>query len=134
MKGFRFIIRGKLLNKGRDLKMLTVNDLVEKLELKVVTTEAPLDRPVAGGYASDLLSCAMNKAKKDYAWITLQSHMNVVAVASLLGLACIIITENGVPDSDTLIRAEKEKVPLLVTAKTTYTVAGELYTLGITGD
>jgi serine kinase of HPr protein (carbohydrate metabolism regulator) len=114
--------------------MLTVKDLVDKLELKVATQEVSLERTVSGGYASDLLSCAMNKAKKDYAWITLQSHMNVIAVASLLGLSCIIITENGVPDSDTLLRAEKEKVPLLISAKTTYSVVGELYALGVLGD
>jgi hypothetical protein len=79
-------------------------------------------RQVAGGYASDLLSCAMKGAKKDSIWVTLQSHLNVVAVASLLGLAGVIITEGNDPDQETLTRAENEGVVLMVTPKTTFAV------------
>lgn len=83
------------------------------------------------GYASDLLSCAMSRAKKDYIWVTLQSHANVVAVASLLDLAAVVITEGNRPDEETVARAEGEGVCLLLTPKTTFTIVGELTALGV---
>jgi len=90
-----------------------------------------LTRPVAAGYASDLLSCAMSRAKKDYIWVTLQAHVNVVAVASLLGLSGVIITEGNLPDPDTIARAESEGVVLLLTPKPTFAVVSELAALGV---
>jgi predicted transcriptional regulator len=55
-------------------------------------------------------------------------------VASLLNLAGVIITEGNRPDQETIARADEERITLLVTPKTTYTVVGELTLLGIRGD
>ena len=78
--------------------MTFLKEIIEKLNLQAVSSAGLADRSVAGGYAADLLSCAMKSAKKDYLWVTLQSHLNVVAVASLLDLAGVIITEGNRPD------------------------------------
>jgi hypothetical protein len=114
--------------------MISLKRIVEKLNLEPLSSASEGDRPVAGGYASDLLSCAMKGAQKDYLWVTLQSHLNIVAVASLANLAAVIITEGNRPDSETISRAEKEGVVLLVTPKTTFTTVGELTLLGVRGD
>ncbi len=114
--------------------MISVKEIVEKMRLEAVSSGRSLDRPVVGGYASDLLSCVMKSAKKDYLWITLQSHVNVVAVASLIGLAAVIMTEGNRPDQETLNRAESEGVVLLLTPRTTYSVVGDLHDLGIKGN
>ncbi len=114
--------------------MTSLEEIIEKLGLETVSSVRLTNRPVAGGYAADLLSCAMKGAKKDYLWVTLQSHLNVVAVASLLNLAGVIITEGNRPDPETLARAEEEKVPLILTPKTTFTVVGELTLLGVRGE
>jgi len=112
----------------------SLKEIIEKLGLEAVSSVRLTNRPVAGGYAADLLSCAMKSAKKDYLWVTLQSHLNVVAVASLLSLAGVIVTEGNRPDPETIARAEVEKIPLIVTPKTTFTVVGELTLLGVRGD
>ena len=114
--------------------MTSLKEITEKLSLEVVSSNGLTDRWVAGGYAADLLSCAMKSARKDYLWVTLQAHLNVVAVASLLNLAGVIITEGNRPDHETIARAEKEGVILLVTPKTTFTVSGDLTLLGVKGD
>ncbi|HEY3282524.1 MAG TPA: DRTGG domain-containing protein [Armatimonadota bacterium] len=111
--------------------MVTLRDVVRKLELEVLTGEGLLDRPVSSGYAADLLSCVIARAKSGGVWVTLQSHANVVAVASLLGLAGVIVTEDGRPDDDILARAESEGVVLLGTPSTTFTVVGSLTALGV---
>ncbi len=114
--------------------MTSLEEIVKKLGLEAVSSVPMANRAVTGGYAADLLSCAMKGAKKDYLWVTLQSHLNVVAVASLLNLAGVIVTEGHRPDPETIARAEQEKVPLIVTPKTTFTVVGELTSLGVRGE
>ncbi len=114
--------------------MIGLSTVIEKLELEAVSSLDQVDRPVDGGYASDLLSCAMRGGKKDFLWVTLQSHLNVVAVASLLNLAGVIITEGNRPAPETIAQAEKEKVILLLTPHNTFFVVGQLNLLGINGE
>ena len=51
------------------------------------------DREICGVYIGDLLSWVMGRAKADDAWITIMSNINIVAVASLADVACIILAE-----------------------------------------
>jgi BioD-like phosphotransacetylase family protein len=61
----------------------------------------------------------------------MQSHTNVVAVASLVNLAGVIITEGTRPEPSTLEKANQEGIPILATPLTTYGVVGRLYELGV---
>ena len=110
---------------------MTVEELVPALGLKLIAGEPSLQREVTGGYASDLLSCVMARARAGNVWVTLQAHVNVVAVASLLDLAAVIITEGVEPDVATRQRAEAEGVILLSTPQTTFAVISELARLGV---
>ncbi len=92
-----------------------------------------LSREVAGGYASDLLSDVMARAEKDCLWVTLQIHQNIVAVAVLKDLAGIVIVNGREPEQETLEKAEKEGVPILVTPHSTFEIVGRLYQLGLRG-
>jgi len=109
-----------------------VQELVESLDLRVISP-GDLQREVQGGYASDLLSCVMAKAKAGTVWLTLQAHPNVVAVASLLDLAAVILTEGVEPDLETAERARENRVALLGSPETTFTVAGRMSGLGVAG-
>ncbi|MBC7345221.1 MAG: serine kinase [Clostridia bacterium] len=108
---------------------MTVRELAAVLSLEVKTASAGLDRTVTGGYCCDLLSYVMAKAPRGGVWITVQTHENIVAVAVLVELAAIIITEGKHPDPTTLARAEQEKIPLLLTSMSSFEVAGKLYRL-----
>ena len=112
---------------------MTLGQIVEKLSLAVVAVPEGLDREVTGGYASDLLSCVMARARQGNLWITLQAHPNIVAVASLLNLAGIVVTEGMTPNSETIEKAVSEKIPIMTTPLTTFTVVGRLAALGVQG-
>ncbi|MFH0787505.1 MAG: DRTGG domain-containing protein [Pseudomonadota bacterium] len=114
--------------------MISLKTVIEKLNLEPISSIKGVNRPVEGGYASDLLSCVMRGTKKDFLWVTLQSHVNVVAVASLLNLAGVIITEGNRPAPETIAQAEKEEVILLLTPLNTFSVVGQLNALGISGE
>ncbi len=70
---------------------MKLNDLVNELSLEVKTCKDGLANEVLGAYVSDLLSDVMGNSKKGDVWITLQIHLNIVAVAGHAGLAGIII-------------------------------------------
>jgi predicted transcriptional regulator len=112
---------------------MNLDEVVTALHLEVAAAADTLDREITGGYASDLLSCVMARAQAGNVWVTLQSHPNIVAVASLLNLAGIIVTE-GVPlDPATIERADEEHIPILATPLTTFTVVSKLAALGVQG-
>ncbi len=110
---------------------LTVSDLVHALNASVVAGTNSLDRPVSGGYVSDLLSCVMAGAVQGNAWVTLQAHLNVVAVASLLELACVIITEGATPDEAMIKKADEEHIPLLLIPCRSFAAVKTLVELGV---
>ena len=112
---------------------MKLEEVCRTLSLTVRTAKGRLEREVTGGYASDLLSCVMARAQTGNIWITLQAHPNIVAVASLLNLAGVIITEGVEPDEATQTKAEEEGVPLLMTPLTTFAVVAGLTGLGIRG-
>ncbi len=113
---------------------MIVNEIVEALGLTVAAGAQGLEREITGGYAADLLSCVMAGAAAGNLWVTLQAHPNIVAVADLLGLAGVIITEGAAPEPMTVSRAEERGVPILLAQETTYTVVARLAERGISGN
>ena len=108
-------------------------EISQELSLKVQAAAGEQNREVTGGYASDLLSCVMAKAQAGNVWVTIQGHPNIVAVASLIDLAAIIVAEGMTIDETTLQKAEEEEIPILSTSLTTYTIVGELVKMGVSG-
>lgn len=109
---------------------MIVKELVQKLSLQTVVG-ADLEREVSGGYVSDLLSHVMANGKENNVWVTLQSHQNIVAVASLLNFSAIIVACGVKPEANTIEKAEKEQINLLTTDEEIYDISGKLYTLGV---
>ncbi len=111
---------------------MTLADIIQQLEL------TPLTRPQdygalapTAGYASDLLSCVMAAAPRGGIWVTLQAHTNIVAVAALLDLCAVIVTEGAEPDPSTIEKANEEGVILLSTPRSTFEVVGRLWEMGL---
>jgi Zn-dependent M28 family amino/carboxypeptidase len=111
---------------------MTLQEIIESLELRVLTQPKDFSQIIpVSGYTSDLLSCVMTGAKHDGLWVTLQAHGNIVAVAALLELAAVIITENAKPDSATVAKANEQGVVLLATAQPSFSVVGRLWDMGL---
>jgi hypothetical protein len=110
---------------------MKLKELADALSLDVKTPGADLNREVTGGYVSDLLSDVIGNAREGFLWVTLQVHLNIVAVASLKGLAGIILVNNRTPDQQTLKKAAEENVPILASNLPTFELVGRLYSLGL---
>ena len=94
---------------------MKLSQIVDALALDVAAGKRSLEVEVTGGYASDLLSCAMAGAAAGNLWMTLQGHLNVVAVAALNDLAGVIVAEGKPISPEALAKAEDEGIPLLTT-------------------
>ncbi len=63
--------------------------------------------------------------------ISSQAHANIVAVAVLLDLSAVIITEGAMPDIATIAKANEENITLLSTPKPTFHIVGKLWEMGL---
>ena len=71
---------------------MTVKQLAELIDARILN-QGDLDREITGGVVCDLLSWVMTNGGQGMAWTTVQTHLNVIAVAALHDLACIILPE-----------------------------------------
>ena len=108
---------------------MTIAEVVDKLELKIHSGKNGLQREVNGAYVSDLLSDVMGNADAGQIWITLQTHKNVMAIASLKDLAGIILVSGNTPEADTAIQSNEEEIPILGTSLPSFEICGMLYEL-----
>ena len=108
---------------------MKVKELVDALNLKVLSGESGLDHDIDGCYVSDLLSDVMGNAEMGNIWITLQVHKNVMAIASLKELACVILVKGQTAADETLEQSNEEGIPFLSTPMETFETAGKVYQL-----
>lgn len=110
---------------------MKLQEIIDSLSLKVETPSADLSREVKGAYVSDMMSDVMGNAKDGFLWITIQVHLNIIAVASLKNLSGIILVNGRVPAEDTLKKAIAENIPLMTTPLSAFDLVGMLYGLGL---
>ncbi len=108
---------------------MTVRELAEKLNLKVFCGEKGLDKEIVGGYTGDLLSDVMGNAEADHIWITLQTHKNIMAIASLKELAAIVLVKGYKPEEDTINQSNEENIPILGTDEDEFELSAMIYNL-----
>lgn len=111
--------------------MVKVSDLVNAAKLTYITGTPADDRTVSDCYIGDLLSLAMAKVEQDSVWITIQTNINVVAVASLKDAACVVIADGYLPDENVIKKAEEEGVILLSQEASAYELARRFAGLGL---
>lgn len=109
---------------------MNISNFAEQLNFNIVS-ESKKDMNIEGVYVGDLLSIVMAKAKQNYVWITIQTHINIVAVAELLELSCIIIVEGMEIEPETIEKAKELDIPIYKTSESAYEIAGRLHKLGI---
>jgi predicted transcriptional regulator len=118
----------------RNLILMTVQDVALRLGLRVVSGGDCLGREVHGGYVGDLLSDVIAHSGPGQVWLTVQGHVNIVAVAVLKELAAIILVNGRSASDDTVRRAGAEQIPLLASSLPAFDLAGKLSTLGVTNE
>ncbi len=118
---------------------MRLQELAQALDLSVLTpgdfdagsTAAGVE--ITKGYASDLLSDVLANAPAGGILVTLQVHLNVIAVAGHAGLSAVIFSSGRLPEDEVMAKAAEEGIVLLGSQADTFELVGRLYQLGIRG-
>jgi hypothetical protein len=105
---------------------MKVKELSAALGMKIVQPDGE-DEDVAAGYTSDLLSDVMANAKEGCALITIQAHVNTVAVAGLTGVSAIIICSDHTVPADMIDAAKREGIAVLQTSMNQFKTSHLVY-------
>ncbi|MDR2888129.1 MAG: serine kinase [Bacteroidales bacterium] len=108
---------------------MKVCDMMQQLDMKLFSGASGIEKEITGGYSSDLLSDVMGNAEEGQVWITLQTHKNIMAVASLKEVSAIVLVKNLQPEDDVREISNEEGIPILGTAMDAFTVAGKIYAM-----
>lgn len=109
---------------------MLLENLAKNLNLQL-RTETGSDVEVEYGYASDLLSDVLAKAKTGAIWVTNHKHINVIGVAVMLNLAGVVMAGGVEPDKETIVKASEENIPIYTTDMQLFEVVGKMWESGI---
>ena len=114
---------------------MRLGDIARELQLSEITPPDAegADGDITRGYSSDLLSDVLAHAPAGGVLVTLQVHLNVIAVASHAELAAVIFAGERRPDDEVVAKAAAEGLALYVSTEDTFDVVGRLYALGLKG-
>ncbi len=102
---------------------MNVHELAAACGFKYYCGQDAEARTVGGAYCCDLLSWVIGRAEDDDALLTVMSNPNVIAVAVMADLPCVILTEGVKPDEKALEKAIDNDVIVLSSELTTYETA-----------
>ena len=114
---------------------MKLQDIANELGFNELTPDVlgRRDGQLARGYASDLLSDVLAHAPAGGLLVTLQVHLNVIAVASHAELAAVVFACDRTPEDDVIAKAVAEGLVLYSTPSDTFDIVGRLYALGVEG-
>ena len=107
---------------------MTVTELANKTGFTPLAIPCP-EKEVKGAYVGDLLSWVMGRAEACNAWVTIMSNVNVLAVASLADVACVILAEGVRLDEEAIKTANEKSVNILSSSLPSYETALKLQEL-----
>lgn len=99
---------------------MTLQEVADILKATVHSGRDQLDKPVTSGYASDMLSEVMAHARAGQLWFTVQTNLNVPAVALLLDLGGIVITGGNRPEPAVITKGNENGMVIMNTPFTTF--------------
>ena len=104
---------------------MTVCEMAKALALEPISVPEE-ERTIEGVYIGDLLSWVMGRAESGNVWITIMSNINIVAVASLADVACVVLAEGVTLADDVRTTAEQKGINVYSSSKTAYELAVSL--------
>jgi len=110
----------------------TINEINAALGAKVHVL-GDGDKVVERAAVGDLLSFVMGSDSDEAAWVTIQTHLNVAAVAVLKEIPIIIIAAGRQPAADLAARCDEENIALVTAGSSIFGVCTILARLGIEG-
>jgi hypothetical protein len=110
----------------------TIDEINEALGARI-HVPGDRDKVVERAAVGDLLSFVMGSDSDEAAWVTIQTHLNVAAVAVLKEIPIIIIAAGRQPAADLVARCAEENIALVTADASIFGACTVLSRLGIEG-
>ena len=110
---------------------MKVSELKTLIGAESLTPGVGEDREITCGYTCDLLSWVMAHGDEGMVWVTVQTHLNVIAVAVLSDMACVILPEGIRMETESLDKAVSEGMAVLTSPLTAFEICGKLAAQGV---
>ena len=110
---------------------MNLQEILPLIEGKLLTEKAETNQSISSAYVCDLLSWVMSKGKQGMAWITVQTHLNVIAIAALHHMSCVILPENIQMEESSIKKAQEEGIAVISSPLSSYALCGILAKQGI---
>jgi len=108
---------------------MKIKQIIKALKLELVTKNVDMEKEVKSAYSCDLLSNVLAKAEDESVWLTVQTNMNIIGVATIKKIPIIIISENSTIPKQTIAKAEENGIIIAKGNEDTFTISGKLYEL-----
>ena len=113
--------------------MMTIRQVMEIVDGKVLIGEDRLDTRVDTACGSDLMSDVLAFVKEKTVLITGLINPHVLRTAEMLDITCIVFSRGKMPSEEMLEMADEIGITVISSPLTTYTACGELYVHGLPG-
>lgn len=110
---------------------MKVAEFKEKSGFECHANEIAVNKEINGVFVGDLLSWVMGHAEVDNAWITVQGHLNIVAVAALKEISCLIVVGDAEVPAETLQKADEEDIAIFNCSMSAYEASCLCHDLGL---
>lgn len=110
---------------------MKVKELLEKTNWPVTASDEALEKEISGVFCGDLLSWVMGNCEPANVWITVQTHLNIVAVAALKEISCLIIVQDAEVPQATLDKVLEEDIALFQVKGSAYEACCDCFKLGL---
>ena len=110
---------------------MQVKEFVEKTGLKVYGSQEALEKEISGVFVGDLLSWVMGNCEANQVWITVQSHLNIVAVSALKEISCLVIAHGAEVEEETINKAVEENIAICTSDLSAYEICKKCAELGL---
>lgn len=111
---------------------MKIKDLCKELDANV-QVPGNLEKDITLAAAGDLLSFIIGTVSDGSAWITIQSHLNVAAVAVLKDIPLLILASGRKASPDLIERCRSENICIASVNESIFNICKRLSELGIKG-
>ncbi len=112
---------------------MTVNDVKEILDARVLTGEELMDQEVRSACGSDMMSDVLAFSKDHSILLTGLCNPQVIRTAEMLDIVCLVFVRGKVPDDSVIQMAKERGLAVLSTGHRMFSSCGMLYAAGLGG-
>lgn len=113
---------------------MTLREIKEILNGKVLTGEEYLDREVKSACASDFMSDVLAYVKDQGVLLTGMVNPQVVRTAEMMDMKCIVFVRGKVPDAPIVELARERDIVVMASEERMFIACGLLYAKGLAGE